>query len=218
MEFKARLVTWDEIFKWCVNIRDAVITDYEPDYIIGLSRGGLVPARLLSDMLWIKDLYAVKTEHWGLTATRDGAPTIKKSNEINVKGRNVIIVDDITDTGASMKLAHNYVESLGPKALRTATMLHITHSQFKPDYFSEKVDDTNWTWFIFPWNVYEDILNLVSRVLTSPMNTESISNALKDSFDLNMDQGRLKDLLNYFAKRKRVMLSSQLWHLPNQVK
>ncbi len=211
MEFKARLVTWDEIFKWCVNIRDAVITDYEPDYIIGLSRGGLVPARLLSDMLWIKDLYAVKTEHWGLTATRDGAPTIKKSNEINVNGRNVIIVDDITDTGASMKLAHDYVESLGPKALRTATMLHITHSQFKPDYFSEKVDDTNWTWFIFPWNIHEDLDNLSGRTMVSPMTTSELKGALKNDYDLDIDNNVLEHVLTVMERTGRISKSGTRW-------
>ncbi|MFG1519305.1 MAG: phosphoribosyltransferase [Thermoplasmataceae archaeon] len=218
MEFKTRMVTWDEIFKWCVKIRDTVISEYDPDYIIGLSRGGLVPARLLSDMLWIKDLYAVKTEHWGLTATRDGTPTIKKTNEINVRGRNVIIVDDITDTGASMKLAHDYVLSLKPKALKTATMLHITHSQFKPDYSSEIVEDSNWTWFIFPWNVYEDTLNLVSRVLISPMTTESIKRSLKDTFELDIDSTKLEELLNYFSKRKKIVMDAGLWTIPNPAK
>ena len=218
MDFRAKLISWEQIEKWCEIIKEKVSNSFRPDIIVGLSRGGLVPARMLSDMLWIKDLISIKTEHWGITATASGKAVLKDPGRLNIEGKRVLVVDDITDTGQSMKLAYDFILGQKPAEVRTVTMLHITRSAFIPDFYAELVDEKNWAWFIFPWNVYEDILNLVSRVLTSPMSTESISNALKDSFDLNMDHGRLKDLLNYFAKRKRVMLSSQLWHLPNPVK
>ena len=69
MEFKARLVSWNEIVDWCLSIRKEIVNSYSPEIIIALSRGGLVPGRLLSDYLWIKDLYTIKTEHWGITAS-----------------------------------------------------------------------------------------------------------------------------------------------------
>ena len=99
MEFKANLVSWDEIEEWCKKLRDKIIDSYKPDIIVALSRGGLVPGRILSDMLWIKDIVALKTEHWGVTATRDGKATLKDPGSLNLSGKNVLIVDDITDTG-----------------------------------------------------------------------------------------------------------------------
>ncbi|EQD37993.1 Phosphoribosyltransferase domain protein, partial [mine drainage metagenome] len=119
MQFKARLVTWEEIVDWCLSLRSSIVVDYQPDSIIGLSRGGLVPARLLSDYLWIKDLFSVKTEHWGITASKDGEARISADVSLPVKGRKVLIVDDITDTGSSMKLAVDTIKKLGPASIKT---------------------------------------------------------------------------------------------------
>lgn len=44
---------------------------YQLTVIIGLTRGGWVPARLLCDHLHMKNLYAVKTEDLGVTANQD---------------------------------------------------------------------------------------------------------------------------------------------------
>ena len=71
--FLCKLVSFDDIAKWsnklAKQIRDC---GCKPTVIVGLTRGGWVPARLLCDELGVKKLYAVKTEHWGVTASPDG--------------------------------------------------------------------------------------------------------------------------------------------------
>ncbi len=204
MEFRARAVTWEDIERWCSTVRQKIIKDYRPDLIIGLSRGGLVPARILSDSLWIKDLLSVKTEHWGITATRNGQAILRDPGSLNIGGRNVLIVDDITDTGQSMKLAYEFVKKQDPANIRTATMLHITRSEFIPDYYGEEITEKNWAWFIFPWNVYEDLDNLLSKILKRDMNTGEIRRQLHESFGLELDEGRLGSLLFQFAEAGRL--------------
>ncbi|MEM3675755.1 MAG: phosphoribosyltransferase [Thermoplasmataceae archaeon] len=207
MDFRAKIVTWDEIERWCNRIRDQIIGKFRPDIIVGLSRGGLVPARILSDRLWIKDLISIKTEHWGITATRSGQAILHDPGKLNLEGRNVLVVDDITDTGQSMSLAYEFVKKQSPNELRTATMLHITRSKFIPDYYSEVVNEDNWAWFIFPWNVYEDLENLIGRIITKPMTFTQIESALRDQFDLNVGSRHLMQVLGDFVtsgKLKRV--------------
>ncbi|HKJ96220.1 MAG TPA: phosphoribosyltransferase, partial [Thermoplasmataceae archaeon] len=169
MQFRAKIVSWTDIENWCDRIRHKVMEDYVPDTIIGIARGGLVPARILSDRMWIKDLLSVKTEHWGITATKDGEATLKDSLNGTLEGKRVLVVDDITDTGESLRIASEHVKSLKPESLKTATMLHITRSGFLPDYYAEAIEEKAWTWFIFPWNIYEDLDNLVGRSLVKPM-------------------------------------------------
>ncbi|MDP8012325.1 MAG: phosphoribosyltransferase [Thermoplasmata archaeon] len=165
--FKCMLVSWKNIESWVYEIKKKMDSiDYMPDVIIGLSRGGLVPARILSDYLQLKDLYAIKTEHWGITATPDGQAKITQGLPINIKGKNVLIIDDITDTGQSLKVAYEYIKSFDPLILKSATLLHITRSQFIPDFYAEEVLEKNWTWFIFPWNVYEDITTIIMKMLS----------------------------------------------------
>jgi|YelNatPaOPRAMG01_1025707.scaffolds.fasta_scaffold00579_27 hypoxanthine phosphoribosyltransferase len=215
MQFQARLVTWNEIVDWCLKLRSHIVGNYHPDAIIGLSRGGLVPARLLSDYLWIKDLFSVKTEHWGITASKDGEAKITADPSLPIRGKNVLIVDDITDTGSSMKLAVDTIKKFGPASLRTSTMLHIEHSTYTPDYFAAAVSAKEWTWFIFPWNVYEDVLNLTGKVLHAPMGEADLSSALKENFGLDLDRKYLGELLHNFAKSGKVVPSGNgLWEMP----
>jgi len=204
MEFKANLVSWNDIEEWCKKLRDKIIDSYKPDIIVALSRGGLVPGRILSDMLWIKDIVALKTEHWGVTATRDGKATLKDPGSLNLSGKNVLIVDDITDTGQSMKLAYDFVSKQKPESLKTAVMLHINRSSFKPDYYASEIDQKDWTWFIFPWNVYEDMGNLVLKVLAQEMETALIEKKLEDNFGLVLESGHLDNILNDLVTAKRI--------------
>lgn len=215
MEFKAKLVPWSDIEKWCLDLKNMILKKYDPDVIVGMARGGLVPARLLSDYLWIKDLFVVKTEHWGITATLDGTARLKADQSLDVSGRRVIVVDDITDTGGSMKLAHDFVHGLKPAEVKTATMLHIDSSKFVPDFFSLEVPKEDWTWFIWPWNVHEDVLNLVGKVLEHPMRTDEILPHLKERFGLNLDIDRLEFLLKTLASSRKLMESGDKYSTVN---
>ncbi len=199
MEFRAHLVSWSDIEKWCSTIRTKVVKDFSPEVIIGLSRGGLVPSRILSDSLWIKDLLSIKTEHWGITATKSGQAVLNDPGKLNLKGKKVLIVDDITDTGQSMRLAYEFVKSQDPADIRTATMLHITRSDFVPDYYGELVDQTQWTWFIFPWNVYEDLDNLLMKAMTSKLNLSGIQALLKEQYDMDISDNHLEKVLKDFV-------------------
>lgn len=214
MEFRAKIVSWDDIERWCTTLREKIKGEYHPDTIIGLSRGGLVPARILSDSLLIKDLYAVKTEHWGITATMDGKTVLKDTGKLDISGKKVIVVDDITDTGESMKVATAFLAGMNPKEIRTATMLHITHSNVVPDYYAEKVDSKEWTWFTFPWNVYEDLYNLSSKVLERKMTTEEIEGEFRERFDLRIDHDLLESRLSHLKDIGRIAVNGGRWYLP----
>ena len=209
MEFRAHLVSWSDIEKWCSAIREQVVDNFSPEVIIGLSRGGLVPSRILSDSLWIKDLLSIKTEHWGITATKSGQAVLNDPGKLNLKGKKVLIVDDITDTGQSMKLAYDFVKSQEPADIRSATMLHITRSEFVPDFYGELVDQKQWTWFIFPWNVYEDLDNLLMKAMKGKLNLAGIKALLKEQYDLDISSHHLDRVLNDFVRSGKLREESQ---------
>ena len=200
MEFRAKIVKWTEIEKWCEEINMKMSVSFQPDVIIGMSRGGLVPARIVADMNLIKDLFAVKTEHWGLTATVDGEAVMKYGLNVSVEGRNVLVVDDITDTGQSMKLAYDYAMTLKAKSVKTATMLHIAHSKFIPDFYGEEVSEDKWTWFIFPWNIYEDLTNLIGKLKISDAGQSRINELLISSYDLSVEDSFLKKVIDQMVR------------------
>lgn len=211
MDFQAKLVTWTEIETWCNKLRDQIKNAYKPDAIIGLSRGGLVPSRLISDALLIKDLFAIKTEHWGITATVDGKTVLKDAGNFDLTGKKVIVIDDITDTGESMELATSTVMKMHPSEVKTAAMLHIAHSKFVPDFYAEEVSAEKWIWFIFPWNVYEDISNLTGKILEAPMTSQQISEQLKERFDISIASDSLEAKLDHLSSIGRFTRNGNKW-------
>ncbi len=213
-KFHCKLVSWNDIERWSKDIvRKVKESGYNPEIVIGLARGGLVPARLMADYLNIKDLYAVKTEHWGVTATPDGQAKLAQGLQVDISGKRVLVVDDITDTGQSLKLAVSHIEAQNPEIIKTATLLHITHSKYVPDYYSEEVPEENWTWFIFPWNVYEDLRNLIQKTLYRPKSEDEVKESLMEQFDIDVKMEVVREVLDDLSERGIVKKVDGLWEL-----
>lgn len=199
---KCRIVTWNDIDGWVKELsRKVRNSGFAPDVVIGLTRGGWIPARLICDDLGIKHLYSVKTEHWGITATRDGKAKLTQPLAVDIKNKNVLVIDDITDTGQSMVLALDHMAQLQPANVRSATLLHITHSKIKPDYYVVEVPKEEWTWFIFPWNFNEDIQSLVQKAVGDAHASAEIKDLLVKHCQLTVDDDVIYDTLLKLAKR-----------------
>jgi hypothetical protein len=190
--FHCKLVTWKEIEKWSYRVAKKV-SAYKPELIIGLTRGGWIPARLMCDYLVEKNLCSIKTEHWGITATRDRRARLVQNLNVKIKGKRVLVVDDITDTGMSMQLALEHIRAKEPKAMKSATLLHIEGAKIEPDYYDVFIPKEKWTWFIFPWNVNEDLCSLIPK--TRKRDVESIIKALNEQFDIKVSKKRVLQAL-----------------------
>ncbi len=178
---------------------------YHPDFIIAIARGGLVPARLLSDFLYVKDLVSLKADHWGVTAAKDGQARISYGINLDLTGKKVLVVDDITDTGQSMILAVDHVKALNPLEVKTATLYHLVDSKFKPDYYGHERD---WAWIIFPWNYIEDLVNLINRVVKREerqnKSHEEIRADLKYYFNVEPEASELAEILEHISYLERI--------------
>lgn len=161
-----KVVKWEEVAEWSTILAEKIKdSEYNPDIIIAIARGGLVPARIVADVLGVTDLLSIKIEHWVETASHTPEAKIKYPFKLSLQDKKVLIVDDITDTGDSVELAKKYVkENFNPDEIRTATMQIIEQSaKIKPDYYALLVRD--WSWFMYPWNYWEDEINLIRKII-----------------------------------------------------
>jgi hypoxanthine phosphoribosyltransferase len=190
--FECELMTWELFDKLAKNVSTSIIAEgYKPDFIVGLARGGWILSRVLCDYLGVKDLVSLKVEHWGITATPDGKAQIKYAFDIDLTGRYVLVVDDITDTGESMKVAVDYVKSKNPLSIKTAALRHIEGSKFIPDYYGEVI---SWRWVIFPWNFVEDMCNILPRASEGTDSLEEVKQRLKERYNIDLSIGRIKEI------------------------
>lgn len=112
----------------------------KPDIVIGIVRGGLIPARLLSSYLHVKDMYA-------LTVKKAGEER-KVTSEIieDLRGKNILLVEDMLETGKSLVVAQKYLEIKGAKVM-TACLYTMPQSEVMPDYSLHETKEVA----KFPW-------------------------------------------------------------------
>jgi hypothetical protein len=164
-EFKCTITNWDYIYGLCRDVSDDVkASAFEPDVVVALARGGWFAGRCICDFLGLDDLTSLKMEHYVGTAQKTGEPEIRyPMPEGSVEGKDVLIIDDIADTGWSIERAHEYVHERDPNAVRTATLQLLGTSEFEPDYVGERLEE--WTWVVYPWNFIEDMVDLIAGVM-----------------------------------------------------
>ena len=151
-EIKLDKMGWERAVKECEQLAEGVIkSGFKPDVMVGISRGGLVPARILADMLGIMDLYVMKIEFYKSIAETKGFPQVKQSIPVSLEGKKVLIVDDIADTGRSLAVAKDQVKRAGASEVKIAVMNVKPTSIIAPDYFIGKTD----AWIVHPWELRE---------------------------------------------------------------
>ena len=114
--------------------------NYKPDKIIGITRGGIIPARLLSAFLDVKDMYGIAVKKVG--EERKVVTDILE----DLTGKHVLLVEDILETGRSLIIAKQYLESKGAK-IKTACLYTMSISEIEPDFYLTQIQDVK----KFPW-------------------------------------------------------------------
>ena len=164
-EFDCTVTDWEYIYGLCRDVADEVrAADFEPDVVVALARGGWFGGRCLCDFLGLDDLASLKMEHYVGAGRTAGEPQVRyPMPEGSVADKDVLVVDDIADTGGSIRRAHEYVTDRDPAAVRTATLQLLRTSEFEPDFVGERLEE--WTWVVYPWNFVEDMVDLVGGVM-----------------------------------------------------
>ena len=161
-----KLVSWDEIVDWTRGLAGEIKgSGWNPQVIVAVARGGYVPARLLADFLDVTNMLSVQSQHWTEAAKAEERAILKYPYKVDLQGEDVLVVDDIVDTGETLRLARDYVrDNWNPGTVRTASLQWISSvAKFKPDYYLIEVKD--WTWFQYPWTRLEDLKDFLKRIL-----------------------------------------------------
>ncbi|MDX1745253.1 MAG: phosphoribosyltransferase [Halobacteriales archaeon] len=164
-EFPCVITNWEYIYGLCRSVAEDVRqSNFEPEVIVALARGGWFAGRCLCDFLGLDDLTSLKVEHYVGTAQKTGEPQVRyPMPEGSVAGKDVLVIDDIADTGQSLSHALEYIADRDPEAVRTGTLQLMGTSAFEPDYVGERLEE--WAWIVYPWNFIEDLIDLTTGVM-----------------------------------------------------
>jgi hypothetical protein len=124
---------------------------FSPDAIVGISRGGLVPARVFSDLFNVSDLRVLPISFYTSPGKTGKEPRVLFPLQGSLEGKKVLLTDDISDTGKSFLAAREHVLSMNPASLATASIHMKEGSSFKPDFFFAR----STKWIVYPWEKEE---------------------------------------------------------------
>jgi hypoxanthine phosphoribosyltransferase len=152
--------TWNQIHNMINNLSEKILLDkFTPDIIISITRGGWIPARVLSDLLEINNLATIRIEFYLDVGKTRKKPILTHRIQIPITGKKILLVDDIADSGESLLLAKNYIQKKQVSELRVATIYKKPQSKTQPDYYEK----TTRKWIIFPWEIKETSRNISNK-------------------------------------------------------
>ena len=127
--------------------------DKEFDAILCVTRGGLVPAGLLSYKLEVKDVFNIKVESY-TNENQQGELYVQNMTQRDISNlllaKNVLVVDDVYDSGATMIAVVEELKKYGIEESQINTFCVITKQEEKVDYSIFECDLE--TWVVFPWD------------------------------------------------------------------
>lgn len=144
-----------KVVEICKALAKKIIEDnYKLDIIIGLSRGGWVPARFIADYLQVENLLSFGVKSYKGLGKKSKLKITEKIGA-NVKGKRILVVDDIVDTGETLVYTIKYLKKKGARSVKTC-VLHYKDkiSSYRPNYYGEKTDK----WIVYPWEEIENKL------------------------------------------------------------
>jgi hypoxanthine phosphoribosyltransferase len=152
--------TWSQIYAMLVSQAEKIrCSGFKSDVIVGVTRGGWVPARVLSDSLEIHALATVGVEFYLGVSETISKPVLTQGVSLDVRGKKVLLVDDVTDTGGSLRLAIEHLEQRGVGEVQVATVYRKPLSVITPEFYEKETQ----CWVVFPWEVKETLKNILRK-------------------------------------------------------
>jgi hypoxanthine phosphoribosyltransferase len=191
LEFEAP--AWNQIYDMLLNLAQKIRKNcFKPDIIVGVSRGGWPPARVLSDLLSNPNLANVRAEFYLGVAETKGKPTLTQPVSVDVTGKKVLIVDEVSDTGKSLELVREHMIEEGAREVRIATVYYKPWSIVKPDYYERETS----CWVVFPWEIKESVRKIAKkcREKQKPLEHE-IDKLVKAGIPAELAKRFLKEIL-----------------------
>lgn len=141
--------------------------DWQPDFIIGIGRGGLTPAVFLSHALDIPML----SVDVSAPVPAFNADLLAQAARRTVAGEKLLFVDDINDSGRTIRALREGLAAAGGVAehVRFATLLDNAVSMERVEYAFRGLDRTvDKDWFVFPWEAVAPAAQLAADAAAVP--------------------------------------------------
>ncbi len=144
------ILTWDGFYG---AVREQALalaeSGFVPEVIIGVARGGMIPAGALTYALGVKLTDAINVEFYTDVAETLPDPVLLAPmlDIESIRGRRLLVVDDVVDSGRTLALVLKLLRGFGAD-VRSAVIYAKPTTIIEPDYIWKRTDQ----WIVFPWS------------------------------------------------------------------
>jgi len=141
-------LSWKDVEELVESLGEKVLAEYDPDVVVGILRGGMTVAHLLSDVLGLRIIYPIGCSSYVDVAKRFKVNVYSPLALRDLSGKRVLLVDDVADEGLTLKaVIEQEISPKNPLEIKVATLHMKPWCKFKPDYFIQLTD----AWIVYPW-------------------------------------------------------------------
>ena len=163
------------------------------DLIVAIARGGLMPARILSDLTELPiTTFTISSYH---DLKQSSIPQISLHLGNKLHNKKILLIDDVSDTGKSFIRAVDYLKSLGAEEIVTASVYIKPKTVFIPDFYLLSTDK----WIVFPHDVKETVDSLYKIGIKEGKTPEEITKQIES---IGFSPKQVKFFLEQNAKSK----------------
>jgi hypoxanthine phosphoribosyltransferase len=144
------VMEWADLGEAARNLGAQIIADdYRPEVILGIARGGLLPAGAVAYALGIKNACAMSVEFYTGIEERLDVPMVLPPvpDLVTLADKQLLIVDDVADTGGTLRVVQDFCKGKVAE-VRTAVLYEKPRSLVKCDYVWRRTE----RWITFPWS------------------------------------------------------------------
>ncbi len=150
MSEQREILTWDAYGLGARKLAQMVVeSDFRPDVILSIARGGLFIAGSLGYALSTKNIFVMNVEYYTDIDERHEVPIVLPPylELVDLDDARVLVADDVADTGHTLEMVRDFCTARVGE-VRTAVLYEKPISVVQCDYVWRRTD----LWIDFPWS------------------------------------------------------------------
>ena len=143
---RVREMSWMEFDRLVQGLARDIKKGFKPDAVVGVAHGGVFVGGAIASALGV-EFFPVRISRRSRDKVATAQPKLQGTMPKELKGRKVLVVDDVTSSGDTLELARELLAKVGAKEVSTACLV-AKQDGYQPEYLALSSEEL----IVFPWD------------------------------------------------------------------